>query len=116
MPNRAPRCPWAAYPTHRRNGQLQVSAARPIMYGQCGHLTTCSSCAGTLYKPNVHLPATGGFVFVPCPHCEPAAYRGVVPALVQKMPFGHNNTRDDGAAPPGPPKDSDAATSQRTRK
>lgn len=75
MPDRPLGCPWANYPTHRKNRELQVDGDRPIVYGYCPQTETCGSCAGTTFKPNILLQQGRGFSFVPCPYCRPADYR-----------------------------------------
>lgn len=75
MPERPLQCPWANYPSHARNRQLQVDGTRPLVSGYCASHETCGSCAGTTFKPNILLQQGRGFEFVPCPYCSPAEFR-----------------------------------------
>jgi uncharacterized Zn-finger protein len=92
-PKKSPRvCPWQNYPTHKRNRQLQVHGDVPLSYGFCGQELACSSCAGTLYKPNILLELGRPSLFVECPHCDPEGYRKRVERLRAKLPKGSGPT------------------------
>jgi hypothetical protein len=86
-------CPWQHYPTHNRNKQLQCHGDLPLSYGYCAQDLECTSCAGTLYKPNIALEQGRGFVFVECPCCDPVGYRKRVERLKDKLPKGSGPTR-----------------------
>jgi hypothetical protein len=85
-------CPWANYPTHKRNRELQVNGERPLVYGYCAQERECGSCAGTLYKPNLVVEQGRSFLFVECPYCSPAAYRRRVERWKDKLPVGAGPT------------------------
>ncbi|MBM4280099.1 MAG: hypothetical protein FJ137_04885 [Deltaproteobacteria bacterium] len=85
-------CPWQNYPTHKRNTQLQCHGDLPLSYGYCSQDLGCPSCAGTLYKPNIVLEQGRPFVFVECPHCDPAGFRKRVERLKDKLPRGAGPT------------------------
>lgn len=94
-------CPWANYPTHSKNRELQVNGFRPIVYGYCPQDPHCASCAGTQYKPNLVIEQGRSFTFVPCPYCSADAYKKKVERLRKKLPVG------SGPPPPDPPDDDD---------
>jgi hypothetical protein len=85
-------CPWQNYPTHKRNRQLEVHGDLPLSYGYCPQELECSSCAGTLYKPNIALEAGRPTVFIECPHCDPEGFRRRVERLKSKLPKGAGPT------------------------
>ena len=81
-------CPWANYPTHKRNRELQVNGERPIVYGYCAQELECASCAGTLYKPNLVVEQGRSFAYVECPFCTPDLYRKRVKRMREELPVG----------------------------
>jgi hypothetical protein len=85
-------CPWQNYPTHKRNKQLQCNGDLPLTYGYCSQDLGCPSCAGTLYKPNLLLEQGRPFLFIECPHCDPAAFRRRVEKWKDKLPRGAGPT------------------------
>jgi hypothetical protein len=107
MPERQPirarprACPWANYPTHSRNRELQVSGERPLVYGYCPQEVGCASCAGTLYQPNLRIEQGRSFIFVECPFCRAEEYRKRVARLKPKLPVGSGPTE----TPLDPPKE-----------
>jgi hypothetical protein len=86
------RCPWQNYPTHNRNGELQCHGDVPLSYGFCAQDVDCTSCAGTLYQPNLVLELGRPSTFVECPHCNPEGYRKRVQRLLPKLPRGAGPT------------------------
>jgi len=100
-------CPWANYPTHKRNGELQVNGERPLVYGYCAQDKECASCAGTLLKPNLLIEQGRSFTFVECPFCQPDAYRKRAAKLKSKAPVGSGPTSTPLDPPPPPPADPD---------
>ena len=93
-------CPWANYPTHGRNREIQVNGERPLVYGYCSQDKECGSCAGTLYKPNLTIEQGRSFLFVECPFCRAEEYRKRVVRMKDKLPVGSGPT----ATPLDPPK------------
>lgn len=97
-------CPWANYPTHSKNRELQVNGERPLVYGYCPQEKECASCAGTLYKPNLVIEQGRSYLFVECPFCRPLDYRKRVVRLKDKLPLGTGPTSTP-LDPPKPPPD-----------
>jgi hypothetical protein len=93
-------CPWANYPTHSRNKEIQVNGERPLVYGYCGQEKECASCAGTLYKPNLRIEQGRSFLFVECPFCRAEDFRKRVVRLKDLLPVGSGPT----STPLDPPK------------
>ena len=79
-------CPWQNRPTHNRNRMIEVDGYRPIVTGYCGEDESCTSCAGTTYKPNIDLRHPRPYEFVPCPYCSPEDYRKRVERLKARLP------------------------------
>lgn len=96
-------CPWQNYPTHKRNRQLQVNGAQPIVYGYCPQEKECASCAGTLYKPNLLVEQGRDFQFVECPFCQPDQYRRRVDRLKPTLRVGMGPTSTPLDPPPAEP-------------
>ncbi len=96
-------CPWANYPTHNRNRQIQVNGERPLVYGYCAQDKDCGHCAGTLYKPNLTIEQGRAFLFVECPFCTADLYRKRVVRFKDKLPVGSGPTSTPLDLPKAPP-------------